>query len=401
MCRCSSWNRGCRVPEATPNGDAAPAGHVVCCPDKLRGALSAPAAAAALAEGVRSVGLTAREHPLADGGEGTLEAVARADGARLREHVVRGALGELLSAQLALLADGDVVVELAQAAGHAAPDAPRDVLQASTAGVGELIRHALDAGARTVIVALGGSATVDGGLGALRELGACLYAADGRELRGCGADLLALARIDASQLDPRLHGALVFAADVESPLHGPRGAAHVFAAQKGATPAQVDAFDAALVRLASLLGPACEQPGAGAAGGFPAPFLAHCAARIVSGAAFVRERTGFAAALDGAAACVTGEGTLDASSAQGKTVAGVVAEGRAREIPVFVVGGVVEDDGAVALYEAGAAAVLPLGRRPRTLTEALAEAAEDLRFSGAAIGRLTQLLTPRTQEIPS
>lgn len=371
------------------------AGHVVCCPDKLRGALDAPAAAAALADGVRSIGLEAREHPLADGGEGTLDAVVRAGGATVREHVVADALGRPVRARVAHLDGGEALVELAQAAGHVRDRAP-DVLGASTAGLGELIRHALDGGARRVTVALGGSATVDGGLGALRALGARLLDASGRELRGSGADLLALARIDAAGLDPRLHGALTLAVDVDNPLHGPRGAARVFGPQKGATPAQVEALDAALARLAALLGPACERPGAGAAGGFPAPFLALCDAELVSGAELVRERTGFDAALAGALACITGEGRLDATSARGKTVAGVVAAARARGLPAFVVAGEIAA-GAEKLYDAGAALLLPLAARPRALDQALAEAGDDLRRAGAALGRLLRAwsLAPR------
>lgn len=361
---------------------------ILCCPDKLRGSVTAAEAAEALARGVRAAGVEARTLPLADGGEGTLDSVTAPGGAEIFEVAISDALGRPARARVAMFDGGRVVIEMAEAAGHLGPD-ERDVMGSGTGGVGAAIHAAFDLGARHVTVGAGGTGTVDGGLGALRALGARLLADDGSELDGTAAGLLRLADIDASGLDTRLRGSLRIAADVAAPLCGRSGAARAFGPQKGADPGQVEELEAALGRLAARLGLAVDTPGLGAAGGFPAPFVALTGAEVVSGAAWVREAAGFEAALAECSLCITAEGRVDRQTALGKTVAGVVEAAAAQGVPAVVVGGAVEPEGADALYEIGAAGVFSLLGGPRTLAEAQASAGADLERAGRAIAGLS------------
>jgi glycerate kinase len=287
---------------------------------------------------------------------------------------------------VAMFDGGRAVIEMAESAGHVEEGA-RDLMAAGTVGVGYAIHAALDLGARHVTIAAGGTGTVDGGIGALRALGARLLAADGSELEGTAAGLLRLAEIDASGLDPRLRGSVRIAADVFAPLCGRHGAARGFAPQKGADPGQVEELEAGLGRLAGILGVDPATPGLGAAGGFPAAFTALAGAEVVSGAEWVRESVGFGAALSGARLCITGEGRVDRQTALGKTVAGVIEAGRTAGVPVVVFGGTVEPEGAEALYELGAAGVFGLLVHPSSLAEAQLNVQRDLDAFGRSIGR--------------
>jgi glycerate kinase len=359
---------------------------VLCAPDKFRGSLSADDAAAALADGARGAGCEAVCHPLADGGEGTMEVIGRARNGERREAAVHDALGRPLTAAYAVLDDGTAVVEAAAAIGLALLQAgERDVLRASSAGAGELIRAALDGGARRLVVGLGGSATVDGGLGLLRALGCRLRDAGGVELDGTGADVVRVAAIDRGGLHPALAATpILLALDVTSPLAGPDGAAPVFGPQKGATPEQVAELDAGLARLGKLFGAAAGIEGAGAAGGLGAA-LAWLGAEARPGADVVMEETRFAEALAGVSLCLTGEGSVDLQTAAGKTVARVIAAGRAAGVPVAVVGGAVDPAAAAALYALGAAAVVAAGRGPASLPDAIAHARENVTASARAL----------------
>ena len=361
---------------------------ILCCPDKLRGTATAPEAAAALARGVRSAGLEARELPLADGGEGTLDALVAGGGAEVFDVAGLDALERPLQVRVAMFDGGRAVIEMAESAGHV-EEAARDVMAAGTVGVGYAIKSALDLGARHVTVAAGGTGTVDGGIGALRALGARLLADDGSELDGTAAGLLRLAEIDASGLDPRLRGSVRIAADVFAPLTGRDGAARAFAPQKGADPGQVEELEAALGRLAQILGIDPAAAGLGAAGGFPAPFVALADAEVVSGAAWVRDGAGFDDALADASLCITAEGRVDRQSALGKTVAGVVEAATAAGVPAVVVGGTVEAEGAEALYDLGAAGVFGLLGQPSSLDQARASVFRDLERISAAIARFS------------
>ncbi len=357
----------------------------LCAPDKLRGALDAPQAAAALAQGCRDAGWEALEHPLADGGEGTCEAIVRARGGRRETVRTTDALGRARTAMLGVLPDGTCVVEGAEANGlmHI-PRQRRDVMRATSAGIAPMVRRALDLGAPRIVIGLGGSATVDGGLGLLVGLGVRALDADGAELAGLGEDVARVRAIDLSGLDPRLADtAIVVAVDVDSPLAGPTGAAPVFGPQKGATPDQVRTLDDGLARLAELYGERARRPGAGAAGGLGAAcFL--IGAEPEPGALLVMRETGFHERLAGASLVLTAEGSVDAQSATGKTVARVAGAARDAAVPCVVLGGRVDAD-VEALYAAGASAVLGIGRGAKPLRAALRDSAGDLRAAARAV----------------
>src|SRR5690606_34801165 len=217
---------------------------LVIAPDSFKECLAAPAVAGAIARGWRQVDANAEIvlRPMADGGEGTVDAILAAVGGERREQWVRGPLGEAARAHWGWLDDATAVLEMAAASGlHLVPPGRRDATLASSYGTGELIRAALDAGARRIILGLGGSATNDAGAGLLQALGVRLLDADGCELPAGGAALARLARIDCAALDPRLQRVKVeVAADVDNPLCGARGASRVFGPQKGASPCQVE-----------------------------------------------------------------------------------------------------------------------------------------------------------------
>jgi glycerate kinase len=331
--------------------------RIVIAPDSFKGSLAADRVAEAVAEGVRRVrpDVEAVLRPIADGGEGTVAAALRA-GYRPRTVTVSGPDGRPVEATLAL--DGaTAVVELATAAGLGQLDRPAPTT-ATTRGVGELLRAALDGGVERIVLGIGGSATTDGGAGMLQSLGVRLLDADGSELAPGGAALARLDRVDVSGLDPRLAGVdLVVASDVDNPLVGPSGAAAVFGPQKGASPEQVAELDAALVRWAAVLGrdvgvdPARVR-GAGGAGGTAAGAMAVLGARIVSGAGLVCDLVGLAEALDGALLAVTGEGALDEQTLHGKAPSEVAARARAAGVPCLALAGVVRIP-AARLAEAG------------------------------------------------
>ncbi|WP_346622749.1 glycerate kinase [Blastococcus montanus] len=236
------------------------------------------------------------------------------------------------------------MLELATAAGLGlAPPAP---LTASTRGVGELVRAALDRGVRGIVLGIGGSATTDGGAGMLQALGVRLLDADGDDVPPGGAGLMQLVRADPTGLDPRLAGVeLVVASDVDNPLTGPAGAARVFAPQKGAGPDEVRTLDAALRRYAAVLRrdlgvDVADVPGAGGAGGTAAGAMA-IGARVVSGAGLVCDLVGLSDVLAGAALAVTGEGALDEQTLHGKAPAEVAARARAAGVPCLALAGTV------------------------------------------------------------
>jgi glycerate kinase len=314
--------------------------RVVVAPDSFKGTIGAADAAAALAAGWRAARpadeLTCV--PLADGGEGTMAVLAAADpAARWHQAQVSGPGAERVTARWLELRDRTHVIELASAAGLPQLRQP-DPMGAHTAGVGELIGAALDAGAARITVGLGGSASTDGGSGALRALGARFTDAAGRDLAPGGGPLAALAAADTSRLRPPPPGGAACLTDVRAPLLGPAGAAAVFGPQKGATPAQVRALEAGLARLAGLLRGQPGQPGAGAAGG-TGYGLACWGAELLAGSAEVARIAGLDAALAGAGLVITGEGRYDATSVTGKVVGAVrAAAGRAGVRTAIVAG---------------------------------------------------------------
>jgi glycerate kinase len=359
-------------------------GHVLVAPDKFKGSLPADAVAARVVAGLVAArpGLTALALPVADGGDGTLDAAVAA-GYDRREVRVTGPTGRPVASAVAVR--GEVaVVEMAAASGLVLlPDGRFDPLGAGSRGTGELIRAALDAGCTEIVLGVGGSACTDGGAGMLQALGARLLDASGAELPAGGAALARLDRVDLAGLDPRLAGThFLLASDVDNPLLGARGAAAVYGPQKGASPADIEVLDAALTRWADAVDPAAAtKAGAGAAGGVGYAALAVLQARRRSGIELVLELIGFADRLAGASLVVTGEGSLDEQTLQGKAVAGVAEASRAAGVPVVAVCGrcLLQPD---ALLAAGISRAYPLSdlepdiRRsmadPGPLVEALA-----------------------------
>jgi glycerate kinase len=318
----------------------------VLAPDKLKGTLSAARAALALARGIARPDTVLV--PLADGGDGTLdvlERAAREAGRRAERRTARasGPLGEPRDVEW-LLVDTTAIVELARASGLAGATR-RDPLRASTRGTGEVARAALEAGAREVVIALGGSATTDGGSGIARALGVRLLDARGIELEEGGGALERLARIDAASLDPRARAARwVALADVRAPLLGPRGSAAVYAPQKGATPEQVAALERGLATLArrvreDLGRDVAALEGAGAAGGAGAGLAGFLGGAIEPGAIQIAREVGLDAKLAGASLAVAAEGRLDATSFDGKVVGEVAARAAHARVPWAVVAG--------------------------------------------------------------
>lgn len=308
---------------------------VVVAPDSFKGSLPAQQAAAALAEGARRAGgeaVCVAAYPMADGGEGTLDALLSAWGTEPRTVDTTDALGRPCRARYGVSPDGRTgVVELAEASGLPRvadlPPAPRD---ATTVGTGVVARAVLDAGVEAVLVCLGGSATTDGGTGILTALGVRFLDEHGRDVRSGGAGLADIASVDVSGLHHRAREvAWRLAVDVTNPLTGPSGAAAVYGPQKGATPDDVRALDAGLDHLATVLERGAaevrELQGAGAAGGVPAGLVALLGATLVPGALMVAEAGGLDVALAHADLVITGEGRLDQQSVSGKVVGTVAA----------------------------------------------------------------------------
>lgn len=322
-------------------------GRVVVAPDSFKGSATAAEVAAAIARGMRGVLLDTEviEHPIADGGEGTVDAVVRAGWRRLGA-TVAGPLGKPLRASCAV-EGGHAVVELAAASGLGClpfPGPTRHTARtASTRGVGELVRHALDAGATRVTVAIGGSCTTDGGAGLLTGLGARVRTVGGADVAPGGEGLLDVAALDLGGLDPRLQDTeVVVACDVDNPLLGQQGAAAVYGPQKGAAPHDVELLDRALARWADVVAAATgtdlrNLPGAGAAGGVGFALAAVLGARLLPGAPLLLDATGFRRHLGPGVLVVVGEGSLDAQSLRGKgplTAARIATDASARVVAV-------------------------------------------------------------------
>jgi glycerate kinase len=361
--------------------------RVVVAPDSFGGALDSVAVPRAIATGWsrdRSADelLTA---PMADGGEGTLAAIAAALGDRCERRMaaVHDPLGRPVAAEWLLVDEGHgAFLEMAAASGLArlAPEerTPESARRASTRGTGELIRDALDAGVRQITIGLGGSATTDGGAGMLVALGARLLNDDGAEITDGGAALTEVTRIDTRGLDPRLMDVrLTIACDVTNPLAGLMGAANVYAPQKGADSAAVEELDAALVRWGTLIGEATARdvatvPGSGAAGGTTAALLGFTRATLRPGVEVVAELVQLAEMMATADLVLTGEGRADEQTLSGKAAIGV-ARLAPVGVPVVLLCGAL-GPGAAALEETGAFAVVqPIPDRPTDLDAAMAD----------------------------
>ena len=332
-----------------PRGPAAQGPLIVLAPDKFKGSLTATEVAGSLARGLKRAVPTARivEHPIADGGEGTVDVVLR-HGFRPVSRAVRGPCGETIVATYALRAD-TAVIEMAAAAGLGVlpGGSPGDqtARTASTYGVGELIIDAMDHGARHIVLAVGGSATTDGGAGMIAALGATMWTAGGLIVPDGGQALLSLTRLDMASLDGRLAGtSILVACDVDNPLTGPDGAARVYAPQKGASPSTVELLDRALGHWADMVKHTTGHdprslPGAGAAGGLGFAAAALLNAEVRPGIEFLLGLSDFPRTIDGADLVIVGEGSLDEQSLRGKGPVGVAAMAARAGVPAVAVAG--------------------------------------------------------------
>src|SRR5437763_4136373 len=354
--------------------------RIVIAPNAFKGSLSALDAAEAIAEGVRVAAPDADLVlvPIADGGDGTVDALVAATRGERRTRRVRGPLGDPVEADYGVIDGGSTaVIEMAKAAGLAlVPPAKRDPRITATYGIGELLQHAYDAGARHFIVGIGGSATNDGGAGVAQALGYHLLDENGHELPAGGLALKRLARIHVGGVHANWKKADVdVACDVTNPLTGPNGASAVYGPQKGATPAMVAELDAALEHFAEIirrdLGVDVERlPGAGAAGGLGAGPVAFTGARLRPGAEMVMEALRLDDRLAGAQLVITGEGRLDSQTARfGKGPAAVARHARQAGIPVVAIGGSIANEAELRLRLDGPEAP---GVAPCSLPEAIA-----------------------------
>ncbi|MFK7606648.1 MULTISPECIES: glycerate kinase [unclassified Pseudomonas] len=370
---------------------------IVIAPDSFKDSLSAEKVANAIAAGLADALPDAQlvTCPMADGGEGTVEAIVAAGNGQLRRNHVQGPLGEAVEAHWGWLPDSHTaIIEMAEASGlQRVPVSQRDARISSTFGTGELIRAALDAGAQRIILAIGGSATNDAGAGALQALGLGLFDAERQPLAPGGLALSRLAHIELSGLDPRLADVrFEIAADVNNPLCGEHGASAIFGPQKGATPEHVRLLDRALGHFADhcaavLPKDVRDEPGSGAAGGLGFAAKAFFGAEFRAGVEVVAELVGLAEAVKDADLVITGEGRFDAQTLRGKTPFGVARIAQAQGVPVVVLAGTL-GEGYQTLYAHGINAAFAVTSGPMSLEDACANAAQLLTDRARDIARL-------------
>lgn len=378
--------------------------RIIVAPDSYKGSASAVAVAQAMERGILKVFPNAEvcKIPIADGGEGTVEALVTATSGQFRQTQVTGPLGQPVTAQWGVLGDGKTaVIEMAAASGlPLLTHEQRNPRMTTTFGTGELLRAALDAGLRKIILGIGGSATNDGGVGMAQALGVRFTREDGAELPHGGAALARLKQIDLEGLDPRLRETeITVACDVDNPLCGPRGASAVFGPQKGATPEMVVELDDALAHFAKLATAAtgrqtAEQPGAGAAGGLGAAMLFFTPAQLRPGVGIVLEAVHFAELVKNAAFVITGEGRTDFQTAFGKAPVGVARVAKQFNVPVFCLSGALGED-TDTLIEHGIDALLSICDQPMTLEDAMRASESLIEAATARLCRIVQTASTR------
>jgi len=356
---------------------------VLIAPDSFKGSLTALQVAQAIDAGIKRVvpDATTVLKPMADGGEGTVQALVDATGGTIIETEVKDPLGERVTARWGILSDKTTaVIEMAAASGlPLVPPEKRNPLVTTTYGTGELIRAALDSGCRKLIIGIGGSATNDGGAGMAQALGVRFLDNKGSDLPFGGAALAKLEHIDVTNLDPRLAGFdVLIASDVNNPLCGSKGASAVYGPQKGATPEKVAQLDAALSHYADVVKKDLnvdvrDVPGAGAAGGLGMGLMVFLKARMSPGIEVVVQATGLGEEMKDADLVLTAEGRIDFQSAMGKVLQGVAQKAKEFGTPVIALAGEVADD-CQAVYQQGIDACFSIAPGPITLEQSLAEA---------------------------
>ncbi len=365
---------------------------IVVAPDTFKEALSAREVADAISAGIRDAAPEAEviKCPMADGGEGTVEALVAGSGGKFCRAKVTGPLGEPVVATFGLIAEGKTaVIEMASASGlPLVPPEKRNPLLATTYGTGELIRSALDAGVGKIIIGIGGSATVDGGVGMAQALGVRFLDARGNEIGPGGGELGRITSIDTSMLDERVEKVEIeVACDVDNPLTGASGAARVYGPQKGATPEMVEVLERCLENLRRIV----EKqkgidlntiPGAGAAGGIGAGLAAFLKAKLKPGTEIVLEATRLKEKLRGAVLAFTGEGAVNEQTLRGKVPLAVIEAASVLNVPVILLAGSL-GPGSEKLHEYGEVALFSTLNRTMTLEEAIRNSGELLKDAAA------------------
>ena len=371
--------------------------HIVIAPDSYKGSLSAVCVAEAMERGILSVFPEAKvtKIPIADGGEGTVEALISATKGQIIDDVVKGPLGHPVNAFWGLLGDGETaVIEMAAASGLSLVDKDkRNPRVTTTYGTGQLIKSALDKGVRKIIIGIGGSATNDGGAGMAQALGAKFYDEMGNELPQGGSCLSSLKRIDITGLDDRLREiSMLVACDVDNPLCGPRGASAVYGPQKGATPEMIVELDQALQIFASVAKETtgkdvAELPGAGAAGGLGAGLMFFTNSKLKPGIQIVLDVTGFADVVSTADLVITGEGNTDFQTAFGKAPVGVAKIAQQFGVPVACLSGGL-GKGCEDVLEKGISGLMSCVPQPLSLEECIASADTLIEAAAARLCRV-------------
>lgn len=376
--------------------------HIVVAPDSFKECLTATQVSLAISEGIKRIVPEADIIciPVADGGEGTVEALIAATDGKIIQTPSVDALNRPIQSFYGILGDGKTaVIEMAAASGIELLAAEeRNPLITTTFGTGLLIKTALDEGFTQIIIGIGGSATNDGGAGMAQALGFGLFDIDGQPLHFGGGSLSALHSIDCSNVHPQLLEAkITVACDVRNPLLGPSGATYVYGPQKGATPQMLETLEKNMVHFSRILQQemkinVSEIPGAGAAGGLGAGLMAFCKAEMISGFELVSNLTNLEKHISQASLVITAEGKIDSQTAFGKTISGVARLAKNHQVPVIALAGIVTDD-LTELYAQGVTSIFAIGNQPMSIkesknraTELLADAAEQIMRMVTAFG---------------
>ena len=372
---------------------------ILIAPDSFKGSATSRMAAEAIGKGVHLVFPDAEliKIVVADGGEGTVEALTGSMKGQIVIKKVKGPLGETVDAEYGILPGEVAVIEMAAASGlPLVPDNKRNPLITSTYGTGQLMLDALDRGCKTIILGIGGSATNDGGTGMAGALGYRFLDNDGNELAEGGGSLRNLAEIDDSKVDKRIFKVkILVACDVTNPLTGPEGASHIYGAQKGASPEDIKHLDTALCRLAEIINNKyCRSnknlPGAGAAGGLGYGLVEFCGGELKSGIEIVLDLIKFDSYLDGVDLVISGEGRIDGQSVYGKVPVGIAGRAKKKNIPVLVVVGDIGPK-VDAVYDHGIDAVMSSVNKAMSLEEAMSRSYELLIDSSSRAMRMIRI----------
>jgi len=375
---------------------------IVLAPDSFKGSLSASGVCDAMEAGIRRVCPDAEivKIPMADGGEGTVEALVSSTGGRIEKVTVAGPLGDPVEAFYGILGNSmTAVIEMAAASGlPLVPPEKRNPLKTTTYGTGQLMLAALEKGCRRLIIGIGGSATTDCGTGMAQALGVRFFRRDGEEISGYmnGERMVDVERIDLAHRHPLVSEAEITAAcDVDNPLLGPCGSVYTYSRQKGATDEQLAILEANMESIIGVVETATSKtvrdtPGAGAAGGLGAGLMAFAGADLRPGIRLVLDACGFREKISGASLIFTGEGKVDWQTAFGKTISGVAGEAKQQSIPVIVIAGAVGDD-TDELYDIGVTSLFSICSMPMNLDEAMKHADVLIRRSVERVMRLASV----------